>query len=332
MILVILVVAAAIGITFLLQQPKKDRGTKKRIALFAPAIHPAMDEIFEGFTQTIQKDSSLSYSFDEYNAQGNPTLLRGQAEEIILGEYDLVFTIGATCSHTMHELTKKKQINLPVIFSAVDNPVKTGLVSSLKSSKNNLTGVIEGDKQIIYQKELSAFLSVKPNIKQMLLVYDPNREPGFEEDRKIIATILKQHNVILQGVVVNHSNEIQQKVQPLLENQDAVLVLTDHTVVSGIDSLITLCNRYGVTLCTSELNSGDKGAALSFGVTQYEFGSTAASQAKRIIEQKQSPSTIPVAVIKNMKLKVNTTTMHKQGLSLSPEKLNQITQNGGIII
>ncbi len=305
--------------------------TTYHIAIFEPATHPAIDEIASGFQETLHHHGT-NYSFDRYNANGNKTLLRAQAEEIIYGDYDLVFTIGAACTQTMYELTNKKQKQLPIVFSAVDIPVKTGLITSLESSGNNLTGVIEGDKQIIYEQALAALLQIKPNTKNILLVYDPHHGTGLDEDRMILNSILKKHNVNLHVAVINHANEIQQKVQLLLDGNDVVLILADNTVVSGIDSLITLCNRYGITLFASDLNSGDKGAALSFGITQYEFGSKAAKTARQILRKNKQPTDIPTIIIGKMKLKINTSTMFKQGLDLSPAVLNHVQKNGGIVL
>ena len=329
MIIVILVVAAAIGITFLLQQPKKDRGTKKRIALFAPAIHPAMDEIFEGFTQTIQKDSSLSYSFDEYNAQGNPTLLRGQAEEIILGDYDLIFPIGATCTQTLYTLTKKKNITTPIVFTAVDTPLEMGIAQSLESSGNHLTGITTTKE---FKKQLDLLYKVKPTAQNILLVYDPGQSGGQEEDRKQIAKLVEARNKGFQFVTILNANEIQQKVQSFMQSVDTVMILKDHTAVSGVDALITLCNRYGVTLYTSDHNSGQKGAALSYDVSEYEYGSAAAIKAKEILEKNKKPAEIPITFVQNRSLQINTKTMHKQGLDLSQTTIEQLQAQGVIVI
>src|SRR5438445_9219442 len=96
--------AASISYYFFKQQ-KKESGSSYRIAIFEPACHPAMDEIAQGFTDTITKNSSADYTFKRYNANGNQTLLRALAEEIVQQNYDLVMTIGTNASKTVYELT-----------------------------------------------------------------------------------------------------------------------------------------------------------------------------------------------------------------------------------
>ena len=54
-----------------------------RVAIFTPTTHPALEEVEQGFKETIQKLSSKPYVFTTFNANGNRSLLRAQAEEIV---------------------------------------------------------------------------------------------------------------------------------------------------------------------------------------------------------------------------------------------------------
>jgi len=301
-----------------------------RVAIFEPASHPAMDEIAQGFMDTIEKNSTAIYSFKRYNANGNQTLLRAQAEEIIQQNYDLVMTIGSNASKTVYELTTKKQLSTPIVFDAVADPVSLGIVKSLSSSGNHVTGVEDIPN---YEDQINKLLEIKPNTKNILLVYDPVQKSGIHNIwADVITQLAEKKGIAIHYAKVFHTNEIQAKVQPLLNNIDVVLILTDHTTVSGVDSLITLCNRYGITLYASDLNSGDKGAALSYGVLQYDLGVDAAKLTLAILEKHIKPTNLPITGPKINKLKINTTTMQKQGIILSNEQRETIKKNGGIFV
>lgn len=326
----VLVLVAIAGITYYSQYKTScSKNADYRVAIFAPAVHPSMDEIISGFKETITNASKKCYAFDEYNANGNSTLLRAQADEIIQHKYDLVFTIGAKCSQTIFELSKKRQSMVPQIFSAIDDPISMGLVASLQAPGGQVTGVTA---TTLYEQQIDALLRVKPTVKNILLVYDPAHGTGLEKNRVEFERVLRAKNITLHTIEVAHPNEIAQRVPSFLNGIDVVLVLTDHTIVSGIDNLITLCGRHGITLYTSELNSADKGAALSFGVREYDYGMLGAQLAKRILEDKQSPASIPVLGTQKQYLKINTKTMDKQGLHLTKEELDQCAQKGDILI
>lgn len=89
-----------------------------RIAIFTPTTHLALEEIEQGFKETLQKSNIKQCVFTTLNANGNRTLLRAQAEEIMGGNYDMIFTIGAFCSQTIAELLQKK-ISRPRMFLVV---------------------------------------------------------------------------------------------------------------------------------------------------------------------------------------------------------------------
>lgn len=307
-----------------------DRVAHYRIAIFEPASHPAMDEIADGFITTMKNNAPVQYVFDRYNANGNKTLLRSQAEEIIQRNYDLIMPIGADPTRALHELTSKKHLQTPIVFTAVSDPVGLGIIASIASSGNNITGVEEVPD---YEDQINQLLSVKPTTKNILLVYDPAIKAGIHEVwAQDIQKITGTKNIALHRAQVFHPNEIVSKVQGLMQKADVVMILTDHTAVSGIDSLITLCNRYGVTLYASDLNSGDKGAALSYGSTQYDLGVDAARLALKVLLAHQQPTDIPVIQPEVKRLKINRETMNKQGLTVSDAQLEDIIKNGGIVV
>lgn len=306
---------------------KESLKTDYRVAIFAPAVHPAMDEIEAGFKDGL-KEGNKSYHFDTYNANGNKTLLRAQAEEIIQKGYDLIFTIGTMCSHTMYTLTSKKGITTPVVFTAVDDPVKLGLVASLETSGNHLTGTTVQDD---LEGQCDALLRVKPDTKNVLFVYDPADGAGRDELCSHIAKALEKRGVGCACIQVFQAHEIQQKVMPFIEQADVVLIYTDHTTVSGIDSLIALCNRFGKTLYASDLNSVDKGAALAYGVREFDHGMQAAKKALQILQDGKVPALVPVTPVQEQRLKINTATMQQQGLELTRDELEKIARQGGII-
>lgn len=299
------------------------------VALFAPALHPSMENIMRGFKETLSKDSKKTYSFAEYNANGSSFLLRGQADDIVAVGYDLIFTIGTFCTQTVFELTRKEERTVPIVFSAVNDPIKIGVVQSIQRPNTNVTGVLSKSD---YAQQVEALLEVKPDVKRVLLVYNPAGGVGFDRDKEELTALFAEKNVDLFAVEVSQSYEITQKVSAHLSEVDVVFVLTDHTVVAGIDSLITLCSRYGVTLYTSELDSGNKGAALSFGVKEYDYGMLAARLALDILEGGHNPANLPCVMITKNYLQINTKNMRQQGLQLDDDQIELVRARGGIIL
>lgn len=284
-----------------------------KVAIMQPVSHPALDEIAQGFMETLQKNNKVFYEFTNYNGNGNYSLIRSQAEEAAQTNYDLIFTIGTGCSKTIKEVTGKKQINKPIVFCAVDDPVGNHLVNSLSSSGNNVTGVTVLNN---YQKQIDTLLQVKPTIRKALLVYDPAAGSGMEKYKNLVQKIFADKGIDMQSVEIFQSSEILQKSATFIPHVDVVMVLTDNTVVSGIDSLVKLCNQHGILLFASDLNSGIKGAALAYGVREYETGVESAQKAQLILEKNQTPASIPITPNDAYKIMINRKTMVQQRLKV----------------
>lgn len=285
------------------------------IALFQPLSHPALDEIMKGFKDTLSSDGNV-YNFVEYNAQADRTLLHNQAEEIIQNNYDLIFTVGAACSQTIHEIALKRKKTTPQVFAAVDNPEMLGLIDS------NVTGVTE---TVNYRKQLELVKLLMPSLKRLLLVYDPSQGTGLEKNKQQVEHVADELDIQLIAVEIKSVHEIPSMIKGKISDVDAVMILKDNTVVSAIDSVVTLCQRYKKPLIASDLSSGEKGAVIAYGILEYDFGRTAAQQARLIVEDHKKPSEIPVSDVTKLIMNINKNQMSLQNLMLDPQLIELLS-------
>lgn len=290
-------------------------GPTKKVAVLLPVSHSSLEQIQKGFVESLTQRSEGDVSFKIYNANGNRTLMRSQLEDVLQKRFDLIFAIATPCAQMAKEVTIKKGLLVPIVYGAVTNPIKAGIIDSLASSGNHLTGIVDA---VPHDRQLDLLKFLRPNIQRVLLVYDASLA-GLEEGKQEIERILMRKNLTLQTVAVYHANEIMQKVPPFISQVDAVLVLKDSNVVAGIDALIKLCNRHGVTLMASDLDSVEKGAALGFGVSEYTMGVASAKKAELILFTGKKPSDIPSSMADNFKIKLNSATMKQQGLFLDKD-------------
>lgn len=313
--LIICIIIGATLIYFVTNTPQHATGkteAKKtyRIAILTPITHPALEEVEQGFKERMATLSPTKPEFTIFNASGNKTLMQAQAQEIINDTYDLICTLGAAASQTIAELERKKGIKIPHVFCAVDDQAFAHHLADINSAT---TGVyVKTD----YKKEMDILHEFKPNTKNVLLVYDPMHSIGLEKDKQEIEHYLKKYAINLHAIEIYQPNEISQKVAALLPGIDVVLVLIDNTVVAGIDALITLCNRYGITLLVSDLNSGKKGAALAYGISDYGSGERAAELAFDILFYNEPPHEIFIGAITSFRLAINKDAAKKQNVEV----------------
>jgi len=309
---IVLFMSGGVYLFLRLQSFDDDHISAMRIAIFEPAIHPAINEITEGFINSM-KDSEQKYLFTRYNANGNKILIGSQAQEILQQEFDLVFTIGLECSMAMRGLSFKQRNHTPIVFCAIDEPVKFGLQGS------NITGVVDAAN---YAEQLDIVLQLQPLIKKVLLIYDVSQGAGLDKDRNEIRKVLKNKKVDLQAVEINSLGEIQQKISGFMNKVDLVMILKDNTIVSGIDIIIKLCQKFKIPLLASDLNSGIKGAVLAYGIYESDSGVQGAKLAKLILEKHVKPNEIPFAIVNGMVMRINRKQAEKQGLDIDFQNIS----------
>ena len=130
-----------------------------------------------------------------------------------------------------------------------------------------------------------------------------------------------KYGIEIDKIPVFNIGDISQKVSSLSSNTDAILILTDNTIVSAIDLIIKKCNQNGITMIASDLDSGTKGAALAIGVNERSYGEMAGMQAAKIFKEKISANKIPFAANNVKRIQINTKTMKLQKLNVPKNML-----------
>ncbi len=285
---------------------------KYAIAVIIPASHKALEEIQLGFENTLTRHYGLKCAFTTCNANGNRTFLRSIVEEVAQSPFDAVFTVGAIATQVTKEVFEKKKVEKPIIFGAVADPVRLGLVNSLKSSENWLTGSAATTN---YPLQIALLLYLKPAVKNVLLVYDPTQSSGLERDKREVEKLFAKRGVKFRAVEVYNVHDVQQKLPLVINGElDVVMVLKDNTVVSCMDQVITLCERYRTTLFATDLDSVSKGAGLGFGVKEFSFGTDAAGRAFEVLAKNKHPRDVPVVMTDEFRLVINDSARSKQNL------------------
>jgi putative ABC transport system substrate-binding protein len=138
----------------------------------------------------------------------------------------------------------------------------------------------------------------------------------LQKDQQQIERILQQKNIHLQTVEAFQTNELLAKVSPFMSTADALIVLKDNTVVSGLEVLVKLCNQHHIPLMASDLDSPDRGAAFGYGVYEINFGIEGAYKALQILDHGIDPGSIPVTPVSEFTLRINSEAAKKQGIEL----------------
>lgn len=287
----------------------KTSSKKYKIAILEPLSHPALDEIQNGFMETIKKIYPNAH-FDFYDGNNDRMLMRSQIEKVYSEQYDLICAVTTASALLCKEISQQRKSFIPTICCAADDQILTPLLTEKD------TFIIVNDKDN-FELQIASLLFLKKT-NHIILPYSPS--PSLEAQIVRLKKICEKNNIILTTVSIFAYNELMSYVDSLIKhNDDVILVLKDNMMVSAIESLVALAQRKNITLYASDLNSVDKGAAIGFGVSEYSIGEAGAHAALSLLNNEPIESIKKIQYSDKFIFKINSKETKKQNINITPQ-------------
>ncbi|MDD3750617.1 MAG: ABC transporter substrate binding protein, partial [Tissierellia bacterium] len=121
--------------------------------------HPALDASRQGFIDEMET-LGVEVEFVDQNAQGDINNAQMIAEKFVKDDVDLIFTIATPTSQAAKKAIEGTDI--PLVFTAVTDPVFSELVTAMDVTDNNITGVVDAAP---IKENLELFMELKEDIK-----------------------------------------------------------------------------------------------------------------------------------------------------------------------
>ena len=295
-----------------------------QIAILTSDQSPYTKKTVRGFSQALERNISKPYILKTYEARSNLKELRDFSVEIAQQAFDAVLTVDIHATQTLKEIADRRGANFPIIFTGVKNPDKIGIIKSLRSSKNNFTGVT--GINFNYEKEIEFLQFLKPKARKILIVGQKS-DPWASPIALKIALILQKRKLQSHTLFAHSTQHLLQESQSFLADSgtDTIITLRNSLIFDSISELAKLAQTQGVTLFASDSSSVQAGAALGFGEADEMYGVLAAIQMMKILEEHQHPSNIPTLLLNaKEKLCINIAALKKQGLFIPDVMLSAL--------
>ena len=279
------------------------------ITQFAP--HPSLDAATEGFKKAL-KDKGIKATFDEQNAQADMNNTQTIANNFVGDKVDLIFA-NATPSATA-ALNATKEI--PIIFTSVTDPVGAGLVKAFDKPGKNITGTTDNHPDAT--KKTINFITEEVKAKKVGVIYNSGEQNSVVQIKEV-KKLAEEKGAKLVEVSVSTTAEVKQAAESLVGRVDAIYIPTDNTVVTALDSVISIANSKKIPLFVGELDSMKKGAVAASGFSYFDLGYQSGLMAAEILSGKKKPSEIPVQLPSSLKLVINKSAAEAQGLKVKDD-------------
>jgi len=269
----------------------------------------ALEGLREGLTQLgYHEGNNLAFMVED--VQGKVASLASDAAKIVEAKPDLIFTIGTAATAAAKQATT----TLPILFTFVADPLRSGLITSYASSQNNVTG-ISTYAGPLSGKRLEILKEIAPGIKRVLILM-ASQESVAQVSFQALAEAAPKLGVELLRHDVTSKEEIEQILQAVPKGSvDALYYVPSNLVGAHLELLIHKAKEDRIPLATAENSMVERGALVSYGADLRLLGIQAAKLAAKIMKGVK-PSELPVQTPEQLLLTVNLTTAEAIGLNI----------------
>ncbi len=248
-----------------------------RIGIIQPVDHPSLNQIRETIISELK---AQGYGEDEIiidlqNANGDTSLLPTIYQNLISNDVDLLIPIATSTAQAAFASTT----TIPIVFSAVSNPVEAGLVPALDSTTGNVTGVSD---YIAVEDIFALAMELTPEVKTFGFIYNTseiNSVAGVERAK----AYCKDNGLAYKEATVTATSELQQAATSLIGDIDAFFTPIDNTVASAMPTYAQIANDANLPIYVSADSMVIDGGLATVGIDYTVLGRQTAQMAIRIM-------------------------------------------------
>lgn len=250
--------------------------------------HPALNLAEEGFVEGLKQKGYVdgeNIAIDYQNGQGESSNLNTIATQFVGNNVDLIFAIGTPAAQSCQGQTTE----IPIIGTAITDFADAGLVNSNDNPGTNVSG--SSDMNPI-KEQIDLMLELFPETKTVGFIYTASEDNSVLQVTKVKEYLEEKGLASTEKTIIN-TNDIQQAMQSLVTECDAVYIPTDNNVASAMPLVASIANPAQKPVICGEINMVKSGGFGSLSVNYFNLGVQAGNMAAQVLEGADI-STMPI--------------------------------------
>lgn len=300
-------------------EPAKDIPT---VGIVQIVEHPSLDTIRESILAELASEGFVdgeTMIVDYQNAQNEQANLKTICQKFVSNNYDLIIAIATPSAQAaLGETTE-----IPIIFSAVTDPMAAGLVDSLENPGGNVTGTSDA---VSAEMIMKLALEITPDIKTIGALYNSSEINSVSVINDLKEFAAANGLTVIEAPVMN-SSEVQQSASYLAQNADAVFSPIDNTVAATMPIISQTLIDAKIPFYVGADSMVNDGGLATYGINYTILGQETAKMAAQVLNG-ADPGTIPVMTMKDMNIYINQKTADQIGVTFPQSVLDKATVLG----
>lgn len=269
--------------------------------------HTSLDMIRESLVKELEVKGyadGQNVKINYQNAQGDQSNLNSICKKFVGDGVDVIVAIATPSAQAAAAATS----DIPIVFSAVTDPVSAKLVTSLEKPEGNITGTSDA---IPVDEVFELCKTLTPEVKTFGFLYtasEVNSQSVIENAKNLAG----EYGFDYEEVTITNTSELQQAAYSLANKVDAIYTPIDN----GIASAMTLLSEVGKETKIPVYVGADSmvmdGAYATVGINYEDLGKQTADMVVEVLNGTPI-SEIPVATLAQFQKMINKTTAEKIG-------------------
>jgi putative tryptophan/tyrosine transport system substrate-binding protein len=316
-----LIMITSVGCTALSpEQPSRSKPgqtSTKFVAVTQIVEHPALNSTRDGIKQGLEASGyqvrkNLKWQWE--SAQGNTTTAVQIAKNFAGENPDVIVAISTPSSQAVVSAAR----NIPVVFTAVTDPLGAKLVTNQEKPGGWVTGV---SALVPIGKHLDLIAQINPQAKRVGVIYNAG-----EANSVTLLKLLKQEAPSRQMTIVEATvaatSDVATAARSLVGKSDAIYIPTDNTVASALEPVIQIGINNKLPVYAGDNDSVVKGAIASLSFNYYDVGKQTAQIVTRVLNG-EKPGDIAVEAPKKLELYMNVKSAKAMGVKIPQALLSK---------
>lgn len=297
-------------IAFLLPTFPSWAAEKVVVAVTAIEKHPALDACRDGVRDALKaagyvQGKNLEFVYEE--AQGDPAIALKIAQKLAKDKPDVIVAISTPSAQAIARTT----VGIPVVFTAVTDPLGAQLVPDMNRPGGYTTGISD---LAPVKKQFELIREITPDARTIGMLFNPRESNSHTLIRLMKMAATNGFMTVIEAPVAETS-DVAAAAESLKGKADVIFVPNDNTVIPMLDAVVKVGIDGQIPVYTGDIDSVKHGAIAAVGFDYYSVGFQTGNLVVRILKGTR-PGTIPIAVAEETFLHVNPGMAEKMGVRI----------------
>jgi putative ABC transport system substrate-binding protein len=292
----------------------------RRVGVLMPNIanDPQTKERNAAFLQGLQQlgwTVGQNIQIDYRWSGGTEDAIQKDAAELVSLAPDVIFALGSSAVGPLRRATR----TVPIVFTAVADPVGAGFVESLARPGGNITGFTPYEYSI-GGKWLELLKEIAPNVTRAAVLRDPTTSSGLGLWAGI-QSVSRVVSIEVSPVNMGEAGEIERSLAAFARSPNGGLIMTGSWLaVVYRELVIMLAARHRLPAVYYDRYFAVAGGLISYGPNFVDEFRRAAGYIDRILKG-EKPADLPVQAATKHDLVINLKAAKALGISVPPTLL-----------